>query len=141
MSLLSGKEFNDKYPNTEFYKVLVRHCKHHNFTYKHGLNIDHIPFNPTESCSEGGLYFTELNKLPLWIYLDSVYIAKVTIPPDASVYAEANSFKADKFVLDFDNKVLVHELYIWTDNDLCKQVLSQNADLLRFIKRPNGRNM
>ena len=54
MTILRGKDFNDKYPNKEFYKALKKSCNHNHFTYKHGLNIDHIPFNPTESCLEGG---------------------------------------------------------------------------------------
>ena len=133
MTVLSGKDFNDQYPNTAFYKILNKNFKHNNFTYKHGLNIDHIPFNPTEWCLKGGLYFTELNKLPIWIYSDSGYIAKVTIPPEASVYIEPNSFKADKFVLDMNNKVLIQDFYIWTNEDLCKHAINQNACLLQFV--------
>ena len=134
MTVLSGKDFNDKYSTNEFYKVLNKDSKHHNFTYKHGLNVDHIPFNPTSSCCAGGLYFAELNKLAMWIYSDSCYIAKVTIPTEASVYTEANSFKADKFILDFNNKVLVHDFYIWTNEELSNQAICKNACVLQFVK-------
>ena len=134
MTIFSGKEFNDQYPNTKFYKILTSNYQHHNFTYRHGLNIDYNIFNPTKSCSKGGLYFTELNKIPRWIYLDSFYIAKVTIPLEASIYVEKNSFKADQFILDLDNKVLVEDFYIWSDNTLCKLAVQYDGYLLRFVK-------
>ena len=134
MTVLSGNDFNSLYPNTAFYKLIYINFKHNNFTYKHGLNVDHIPFNPTGSCSAGGLYFSELNKVCTWLYLDSVYIAKVTIPTDALVYIEATSFKADKFVLDLDNKILIKDWHFWADADWCKQAITQNAYLLRFVK-------
>jgi len=142
MTTLSGTEFNEKYPNTEFYKILTRDYKHFDFTYKHGLNVDHIPFNPTGECSSGGLYFTELNHLAFWISnpVTSIYIAKVTIPSDANVYIGHNKFKADKFVLDLDNKVLIKDFYIWDstlsrENEaLCKLAVSQNGVALQYIK-------
>ena len=135
MTILSGKEFNDKYPNTEFYKILMKNYRHNDFTYQHGLNVDHIPFNPTESCSPGGLYFTELDKLPMWIYLDIIYIAKVTIPSEAHVYVEAKSFKANKFILDLNNKMLI-ENFIWKkeDDGVHFSASYNNAYQLRFIK-------
>ena len=82
---------------------------------KHGLNDDHIPFNPIGECSTGGLYFTELDKLGCWIHApnSSSYIAKVSIPSNASVYVEKDKFKADQFVLDLDNKVLIEDFYMW----------------------------
>ena len=42
MITLSGTEFNNKYPNTEFYKVLTKDYKHYGFTYQHGLNVDKL---------------------------------------------------------------------------------------------------
>ena len=115
MTSFSGTEFNEKYPNTEFYKVLTTHCKHYDFIYQHGLNVDHIPFNPIGECSAGGLYFTELDKLGCWIHAPNSgsYIAKVSIPSNAYVYVEKNKFKADQFVLDLDNKVLIKDFYMW----------------------------
>jgi hypothetical protein len=51
MTTLSGEQFNETYPNTEFYKVLHKDSIHFGFTYQHGLNVDHIPFNPMGECS------------------------------------------------------------------------------------------
>ena len=135
MTTLSGTDFNNKYPNIEFYKVLTIDCKHNDFTYQHGLNVDHIPFNPTGKCSAGGLYFTELDYLPSWISNTAmcIYIAKVTIPSDASVYVEQNQFKADQFVLDLDNKVLIKDFYIWKNEALCKIAVHQSSYSLQYV--------
>ena len=135
MTTLTGKEFNEKYPNTEFYKLLTSDCKHYDFTYQHGLNVDPIPFNPTSKCLAGGLYFTELDMLSYWIEeLKYIYIAKVTIPPEARIYVEAKSFKADQFVLDLNNKVLIKDFYIWENEAFCKIAVTQNVFALRYVK-------
>ena len=133
MTTLLGTEFNEQYPNTEFYKVLTTDCKHYGFTYQHGLNIDHIPFNPMGECSLGGLYFTEVDKVSYWIdRFKSVYIAKVTIPSNASVYVEKDKFKADQFILDLDNKMLIKDFYMWENEEFCKISVSQ-ADTYNLI--------
>ncbi len=126
MTTLSGTEFNEQYPNTEFYKVLTTDYKHFGFTYQHGLNVDHIPFNTSGICSLGGLYFTEVDKVSYWIdRFKSVYIAKVTIPSNASVYVEKDKFKADQFVLDLDNKMLIKDFYMWENEEFCKISVTQ----------------
>ena len=133
MTTLSGTEFNAKYPNTEFYKVLTKDYKHYDFTYQHGLNVDHIPFNTSGICSLGGLYFTEVDKVSYWIdRFKSVYIAKVTIPSNASVYVEKDKFKADQFVLDLDNKMLIKDFYMWENEEFCKISVSQ-ADTYNLV--------
>ena len=132
MTTLSGNEFNEQYPNTAFYKVLHQDSTHFGFTYQHGLNIDHIPFNPTGICSLGGLYFTEIDKVSYWIVPTSVYIAKVTIPSNASVYIEKDKFKADQFVLDLNNKVLIKDFHMWENEAFCKISVSQ-ADVRNLI--------
>jgi hypothetical protein len=133
MTTLSGNEFKEQYPNTEFYKVLTTDCKHYDFTYHHGLNVDHIPFNPSEICSLGGLHFTEVDKVSYWIdRFKSVYIAKVTIPLNATVYVEKDKFKADQFVLDLDNKVLIKDFYMWENEEFCKLAVSE-ADTYNLV--------
>ena len=133
MTTLSGTEFNEKYPNTDFYKVLHKDFIHFGFTYQHGLNVDHIPFNPTGICSVGGLYFTEVDKVSYWIdRFKSVYIAKVTIPSNASVYVEKDKFKADRFVLDLNNKMLIKDFYMWENDAFCKLAVSE-ADTYNLV--------
>ena len=82
MSVLTGKQFNKKYSNTEFYKIINKELKHQNFEFNHGLNIDNNKFNPTGICSPGGLYFSEKDKIYLYFNY-GIYIVKVTVPDDA----------------------------------------------------------
>jgi hypothetical protein len=70
---ISGTEFKKLYPNTTFYKLTNLSENHHGFQLKDGLNIDTKKFDPSLSCN-GGLYFTELNNIGLWIsYADIKY--------------------------------------------------------------------
>jgi hypothetical protein len=135
MNTLSGKEFNAKYPNAGFYKVLEKSYKHQNFKYQDGLNVRPIQLpNVIYSTLFGGMYFVDLNYLPNEIYFSTYYIAKLTIPPDAIVFDEGYRFKTDKFILDLNNKVLIQDFYIWADDELCMQAITRNASLLRFAK-------
>lgn len=107
---LSGLEFKRTYSNTNFYKLTNRIENHHEFQFHDGLNIDTNEFKPSGSCSKGGLYFVEENKVYKWIYYDICigsmhYIRKVEIPDDARVYIENDKFKADKFILGLRNPI------------------------------------
>ena len=161
MTQLSGKEFNDKYPNIEFYETMGKDCKLNNFKYQHGLNV--LPVD-----SQNKLVFCTLNMLPQRINIRySVYIVKVTIPLDAQVYVNQDfpsftkyipkvsispevfdqldvhildpkpiiiNFTTDQFVLDLNNKVLIDDFYIWKNEELCKQAILQKSYLLHFVK-------
>jgi hypothetical protein len=75
---------------------------HNGFTYKEGLNVDTLPFNPSGSCEPGGLYYTSLDHLEKWRHDERwPLIADVTIPADARVHTEpcGTKWKADKLVL------------------------------------------
>ena len=56
-----GEKMNHQ--NITYYKLVRDDYTHHNFTYKLGLNIDSIKFNPIDSCEPGGLYFTDFDNL------------------------------------------------------------------------------
>jgi hypothetical protein len=131
-TVLSGTDFNKQYPNTNFYKVLNKHCNHNNFQYKHGLNKDIIKFNPTGQCNPGGLYFTETSKLIEWIDF-GIYICKITIPYEARVYIEENKFKADMINVDSNNRILIEDFkFESNDNDIIKAV-QQNGYAVKFV--------
>jgi hypothetical protein len=86
----------------QFYKFLSVDLRHHDFTYKEGLNVDHVPFNPCGSCRRGGLYYTSFEFLHQWYNVgDWPLIADVTVPDDARVYKEpcGTKWKADRLVL------------------------------------------
>lgn len=133
MSILSGEEFNKLYCNKDFYKCINPGYKHYNFTYKHGLNIDILPFQPIKECLSGGLYFTEFDKL--FMYIDSkCYICKIIIPDDAYVYIEKNKFKADRIIVDLNNKIKVEDLPHWNDIYFCNKSVKEYGWLLKYVK-------
>ena len=96
-AVLLYNAFNEKYKNYEFYKLLNKDLTHYGYTYKDGLNMDVNEFNPKGECSKGGLYFTEKNKISMW--MDSYsFITKCVIPNDAKVYVEASGVQYRKWI-------------------------------------------
>jgi len=41
----------------KYYKLLNKTENHYDFQYHDGLNVDTNKFNPTGTCTKGGLYF------------------------------------------------------------------------------------
>jgi hypothetical protein len=115
-------------------KVLYPTLKHYNFQYQEGLNIDHLPFNPSSQCSPGGLYFCEFNDVALYISYDFL-IADVTLPDDARVYKEAFKYKADKIILS--NIRPVQELTEWQDPSFQLAIVKKDVDAIKYITQPS----
>ena len=135
MSVLTGSDFKATYQNTKFYKLTNKLESHNGFHYVDGLNIDTQKFNPFGLCSSGGLYFTELNKIGMWIFYGDqtmIYIREVEILDDSLVYVEENKFKADKFNLH--PKVLLKDFEQLNNLEFCSLAVQQNANLLQFVK-------
>ena len=133
----TGKEFTDYYnkSNTKFYKILKEDLVHNRYKFIDGLNIDPIPFNPKGSCSAGGFYFTEYDKIAHWLtYTKNLtYIAEITIPDDAQVYIEENKFKTDKFILNLKDMTTIKDHKCWYDADFCKLAVQQDGLALEFV--------
>jgi len=131
---ISGGEFNLLYPNIQLYKLTNEDENHNNFQFTDGFNIDYIPFDPTGSCHSGGLYFTEYDKIGMWIYYNKQkmkYIRKVEIINDSKVYVEDNKFKADKFILR--ERILLEDFEGWNDKTFCKIAVQQNGLALEYV--------
>lgn len=94
---INGFDFKQQYGH-RFYKFIKHDMTHHQFTYKLGLNVDTIPFNPKGTCKAGGLYFTDFANLTCFQIFGS-QIGIIEIPDDAQVYVEHQKFKANKFIL------------------------------------------
>ncbi len=109
--VMSGDEFNSAFPDTKFYKLTNKNEVHNEFRFKTGLNVDVLSFSPSGKCSAGGLYFTELQHIPLWLdYRPEICcIRDVIIPEDARVYIEEKKFKADDsyWALQFRSKTVL----------------------------------
>jgi len=93
---LSGKQINELFAwnKTFFFKFVKRSKQHYGYTYKLGLNIDSLQFNPSSFCSPGGLYFAD--KSNIYTYKDfGDDIAIIRLLNDSNVYIEESKYKAD----------------------------------------------
>ena len=148
----SGAEFNKIYKDTKLYKFLNDDLKHYDFEYRHGLNGDTKQFNPTSTCSEGGLYFCEKSKCYLYWDHYGEKLAIIEIPDDARVYVEEDKFKTNKLVInkimdfcdvddDFWMDILMHPdsgyvlKYVKKQTyDICKSAVQQNGRALKYVE-------
>lgn len=112
---MTGKEFNELFPNVEFVKLTNEYENHNDFQYQDGLNVDIHKFDHNRTCSKGGLYFTTKEKAHIWVcysYHMMYNIRKVTIPNDARIYIEDNDkFKVDMFILGQKQRIDI-DMYV-----------------------------
>jgi hypothetical protein len=141
---------------SQFYKLLDSSLVHNGFTYKEGLNVDTVPFNPSGACQSGGLYFTTFEHVPRWKGINWTLIADVTLPPGANVYPEpcGTKWKADRLVLSnirpfksFLAALTEAQLLPWLHTyplqifpelnnpslDMCTAALAANSYVMKFI--------
>ena len=133
-NVLTGHEFNSQHPNIEFYKLTNKEELHNNINFIDGLNIDPIKFNPFGSCLPGGIYFTEYNKIAMWLSYSGktmYWIRKVKIPSDAKVYVEVDKFKTDKIYLE--SRVPLSEFKAWENHSFCLCAVKTNGLSLIYI--------
>lgn len=133
--IISGKIFNRLYEDNTFVKLTNGQEVHHNFKFKTGLNEDFIKFNPNGECLAGGIYFTDIDKMPLWVgyKADNLkYVRIVTIPDDALVYVEKHKYKANKIMLG--KRVPIEELDCWDNKLFCFRAVRQNGHALQYVK-------
>jgi hypothetical protein len=98
MSVLTGFEFKQQYPNYQAVKIIGNN--HNNYHYQLGLNIDPIPFQPSGYCQAGGLYFTSMQCLPYYMERHGYEIAYIEIIDDCIIYLEdCLQYKTDKLFI------------------------------------------
>lgn len=126
----------------KYYKVMRQDLDHNGFIYKLGMNIDHLPFNPSGSCLSGGLYYTNLENIPLY----STYGTQIAeVVPVGQIYADPGQdgkitkWKTDKL---FVKSIMSKEKWINNiseDEQIC--LIRTNSrlsmELIRLIKKPS----
>lgn len=130
-TLLSGKKFNELYKNNTFCKMLNDDLKHFKYKYKHGENIDINNFYSYDACSEGGLYFCDVNELYRYILSYGSLFSYVKIPNDAEVYIEKNKFKSNKIILQKIQHIC--ELRELKDSNYVLNLIKKNPMSLKYI--------
>ena len=131
-TVLTGEEFNRIHSDTKFYKVLNDSLCHNGFIYKEGLNVDTHPFTPTGTCSAGGLYFCEEDKLINYLFDYGSFYATVSIPNDALVYKEENKFKTSRLILH--NIQPINESILWLDTTFTTKSVQHKGNVLKYVK-------
>ena len=134
-TVLTGKEFNSMHSDKKFYKVLNDSLCHFGFTYAAGLNVDTQLFNPSSTCSAGGLYFCEEEHLHLYLFSYGYICATVSIPDDALVYKEDTKYKANQLILH--NIQHISKLPLWWDANFVKKMVQQYGCAIEYIKEPS----
>lgn len=159
MTILNSKELYEKYgTHMRFYKLTNEKEIHNNFTYKSGVNIDILPFNPTQSARPGGMYFfSEPNLYKFMTYVSQpYYIREVSFDELSLIYEDGDNFKTNRFILGerinwinfFNSKhELIYEAVKYNPssikyvNDqtekLCLLAVSKDAFSIRHIKNPS----
>ena len=97
-----------------FVKILHPDEVHHGLRFVDGLNVDPLPFQTSDECAPGGIYFCEPEHVFDWIHLYTKsgaqagaqagarqpWIRSVRLPPEARVQSESNhKWKADRVIL------------------------------------------
>ena len=86
---LTGKEFNELFPNTKLRKKIHSNMTNKGFTFKIGINKDINEFKTDNYCCAGGFYITLeqfLDNFPAKEYGSDIY--EIKIPEEAKVYIE-----------------------------------------------------
>jgi len=111
-----------------YYKILNKDEKHHGMKYKTGLNVDIIAWNPSGSCTPGGLYFSREDILGFIDY--GPWIRKVTLLKDSKIYKDPGrvyeKWKTNKFILGERKKI---------NTKVIKKLIKEGAEIKRYKRQ------
>lgn len=132
--VMSGKVFNETYPNVSLIKLTNENENHNGFQFNDGLNIDNVDnidnIDTQKIKSIGGIHFIEKTYAHKWIYYNNMtmlYMRAVTIPDNALIYIEPFVLKANKVILG-PKMPISREIYLETARNMWF--------LLRFMPKP-----
>jgi hypothetical protein len=98
-----------------YYRLTNRDECHRGMRYNTGKNTDILPFNPANSCCQGGLYFFSEQQLPFYSeYVDDAcWIREVTFDdPEELIYVEEGKYKTHSFVLGERQKFIREGMFL-----------------------------
>lgn len=139
MVVLNKDMYLSQLPGTcRLYKLLGENYTNKNFIYKIGLNEDHIPFNPSGECSEGGLYFFDETQLINWRQYahGSQFIACIQLVDDSVIYLEKGKQKTNKFEITSIHpwKENLREYVNFNNTKICELAIRQNGLALQYVE-------
>jgi ankyrin repeat protein len=129
----------------KYYKIINKELKHHNMQYREGLNICNEEFNPSGSCTSGGMYFAREDILVFLNY--GCYLFEVELLEDSRIYEDpcfyTKKWKTDKFILknkreinlDIIKHLAKEGANIRVDNDLPLNwaVKNEHFDVVKYL--------
>lgn len=127
---VSGKQLNEANEYKTFYKFIDESKIHNGYEFKTGLNIDTNEFSPTGSCSEGGIYFTDVFNVTSFSNY-GINLCDVKIPDNARCYLENNKIKCDKIIINFIEHISNHDG--WKDINFCMKFIKYNNVYMRYV--------
>ena len=135
MSEVSGEEFNRIKGSLRLWRFTEKTERHRSVQYQTGLNVDPIKFNPSRTCSAGGLYFCDETQVVTMLnYFHLEFAREVTLLPDSRVWVEGNKYKTDKFVLG--PRYFLYDSDFFQDNAL--ELVKNGWGVIYFSSRPSG---
>lgn len=115
---------------------------HNGFQFVTGKNTDVLPFNPSGSCTSGGIYFCEEKLIGNYFnYRDIIghYIRLVTLDADEDVYVDNFKFKAKTVHLGERRKIVDYIADIINNPDSNDNLFSEyritRCDINRMMMR------
>src|SRR6185312_2533759 len=91
--VITGKKLYSIIGKMPLIKFMHDDDKHYDMEYKDGWNEDVLLFNPTGSCSEGGIYFTLLSHYSCFYKDYGKYARLVKVEDDSKIYVEQGKLK------------------------------------------------
>lgn len=94
-------EPSTKFVPGNFVKLTRIFEQHRGVQFQDGENVDPLPFDATQDCVPGGIYFCREDQIHFWLglYCDGWWIRDVCVPPDARCVWLHRKFKASKVFL------------------------------------------
>jgi hypothetical protein len=136
----------------KYVKLTTKDNIHNNFTYKEGLNTDHLPLNDKE-CEAGGLYFTDMDNWLDWVNYNNNEMYWIwDCEPVGEIISFDNKYKAQSIILsnprciwndvNFQSDAIKKYNYGFKHIDNPSEELKilavgQNGSVIQFIKNPS----
>ncbi len=121
----------------KYYKVLHTDLTHKGFKYALGLNVDHLPFNPSGTCEPGGLYYTTAEYIPAFLSYGTL-VAEVE--PKGQIYADPKNDTV-KYPDDKPKKWKTDKLFIHSIRSIKEWLSAQNESVQLSAVKGNAFNI
>src|SRR5271155_5546491 len=99
----------------KLYKATNREEKHYGMSYATGINRDVLPWDPSGSCSAGGIYYSDEQNIFAHLY-GKHWLREVTLLPESRTYADPEGGKWKTDILSLGERRAL-------DNALLKELL------------------